>query len=113
MCKQTILILCFGPLLLSPMDPDKQLLVMSCVHACIRLPTGDVYFFCGPKMQYCTCNFRWNIAGWYKAFVLWNFVLSTALGVQRLIIQLGLCGLLPGKIAVKAHSAIEDTAQQQ
>jgi hypothetical protein len=58
---------------------------------------GDVYFFCGAKMQYCTCNFRWNMAGWYKAAVLWSFVLSAALGVQRLIIQLGLKGLLPGK----------------
>lgn len=58
---------------------------------------GDVYFFCGPQMQYCTCGFRWNFAGWYKAIVLWNFVLSAAVGVQRLIIQLGLCGLLPGE----------------
>jgi hypothetical protein len=66
-------------------------------HAAIA---GDVYFFCGPQMQYCTCGFRWNVAGWAKAFILWNFVLSAALGVQRLIIQLGLCGLLPGEIAV-------------
>ena len=47
-------------------------------------------------MQYCTCAFRWNLAGWHKALVLWSFVLSAALGVQRLAIQLGLNGLLPG-----------------
>lgn len=66
---------------------------------------GDVYFFCGPQMQYCTCGFRWNLAGWSKAFILWNFVLSAALGVQRLIIQLGLCGLLPGGLAAAAAAA--------
>ncbi|WIA09118.1 hypothetical protein OEZ85_008530 [Tetradesmus obliquus] len=67
---------------------------------------GDVYFFCGPQMQYCTCGFRWNLAGWSKAFILWNFVLSAALGVQRLIIQLGLCGLLPGEEVVTRESFI-------
>lgn len=58
---------------------------------------GDVYFFCGAKMQYCTCRFQWNLAGWHKAAVLWSFVLSAALGAQRLAIQLGLNGLLPGR----------------
>jgi hypothetical protein len=61
------------------------------------VPAGDVYFFCGQKMQYCTCSFRWNARGWYKAAVLWSFTLSTALGLQRLVIQLGLQGLLPGE----------------
>jgi hypothetical protein len=57
---------------------------------------GDVYFFCGNQLEYCTCNFRWNLAGWMKATVLWNFVLTAALGAQRLAIQVGLDGLLPG-----------------
>ena len=24
---------------------------------------GDVYYFCGSRLQYCTCNFRWNALG--------------------------------------------------
>jgi hypothetical protein len=47
-------------------------------------------------MEFCTCNFRWNSYGWAKAVILWNFVLSAALGVQRLTLQVGLLGLLPG-----------------
>ena len=58
---------------------------------------GDVYFFCGRNLQFCTCNFRWNLSGWAKAAVLWNFVLSASLGAQRCAIQLGLNGLLPGE----------------
>lgn len=58
---------------------------------------GDVYFFCGRRLQYCTCNFRWNGLGWAKATVLWNFILTAALGAQRLLIQVGLNGLLPGR----------------
>jgi hypothetical protein len=57
---------------------------------------GDVYYFCGPDLRFCTCDFRWNLAGWGKALVLWNFVLSSALGLQKLAIRLGLDGLLPG-----------------
>ena len=34
--------------------------------------------------------------GWLKAAVLWFYALSSALGLQRLAIQLGLNGLLPG-----------------
>eukprot|EP00775_Hariotina_reticulata_P013637 gene13637-13760_t len=67
---------------------------------------GDVYFFCGTRMQYCTCGFRWNAWGWYKAAVLWSFTLSTALGLQRLVIQLGLQGLLPGEEVVTRESFI-------
>ncbi len=63
---------------------------------CMPQGWGDVYFFCGTAMQYCTCNFRWSLLGWYKAGVLWSFVLSAALGVQRLAMQAGLNGLLPG-----------------
>jgi hypothetical protein len=48
-------------------------------------------------MQYCKCAYRWNLAGWNKAIVLWGFVLTTALGVQRLLVQLVLQGLLPGE----------------
>lgn len=58
---------------------------------------GDVYYFCGSRMQYCTCTYRWNIAGWNKAIVLWGYVLLTALGVQQLLVQLVLEGLLPGE----------------
>ncbi len=58
---------------------------------------GDVYFFCGRRLQYCSCNFRWNAYGWAKATVLWNFVLTAALGAQRLATQVGLNGLLPGE----------------
>lgn len=59
---------------------------------------GDVYYFCGSHLQHCNCNFRWNGSGWCKALVLWNLVLSSALGVQKLIAQLGLNGLLPGEL---------------
>ncbi|KAJ9531800.1 hypothetical protein QJQ45_021951 [Haematococcus lacustris] len=57
---------------------------------------ADTFYFCGRELQYCNCNFRWNLMGWYKAYVLWSFMLTWALGVQRIIIQLGLNGLLPG-----------------
>jgi len=67
---------------------------------------GDVYFFCGRKLQYCTCGFRWNLLGWVKATVLWNFVLSSALGLQRFAIQVGLNGLLPGEEVVTKESFI-------
>lgn len=57
---------------------------------------GDVYFFCGPEHEYCTCSFRWNLLGWWKAATLWNFSIATAVGLQKLALQLGLGGLLPG-----------------
>jgi hypothetical protein len=60
-------------------------------------PAGDVYYFCGSRMQYCTCTHRWNLAGWAKAGALWAFVLCTTLGVQRLLIEVVLQGLLPGE----------------
>lgn len=40
---------------------------------------------------------KWNYEGWAKAFVLWNFILSSSVAVQKLIIHIGLIGLLPGK----------------
>eukprot|EP00798_Chlamydomonas_sp_ICE-L_P023004 gene23004-30196_t len=67
---------------------------------------GDVYFFCGRDLRYCTCNFRWNLLGWGKALVLWSFVLSMALGVQRFAIEVGLGGLLPGEEVVTKESFI-------
>lgn len=60
---------------------------------------GDVYYFCGERFQYCTCDFRWNLQGWGKAAVLWSFILSSVLGLHKLIIQLGLDGLLPGAVS--------------
>lgn len=60
-------------------------------------PAGDVYYFCGSRMQYCTCTHRWSLAGWAKAGALWAFVLCTTLGVQRLLIEVVLQGLLPGE----------------
>lgn len=67
---------------------------------------GDVYFFCGNNHQYCRCNFRWNILGWWKAFALWNFSISFAFGLQKLALLLGLGGLLPGEEVVTKDSFI-------
>lgn len=49
-------------------------------------------------MRFCTCDFKWNLAGWGKALTLWNFVLSSALGLQKLAIRVGMDGLLPGAL---------------
>jgi len=57
---------------------------------------GDVYYFCGEDFRFCNCEFKWNIHGWGKALTLWNFVLSSALGLQKLAITIGMNGLLPG-----------------
>lgn len=67
---------------------------------------SSVYYFCGPQYQYCTSTFRWNLRGWRKAIALWNFCLSTALAVQRLAIEAGLGGLLPGEEAVTRESFV-------
>ena len=56
-----------------------------------------MYYFCGSKLEYCGCDMRWNTEGWIKAFILWNFVLSVSVGLQKLAIQAGLKGLLPGE----------------
>ena len=64
---------------------------------------GSVYYFCGDELQYCTCSLRWNAAGWAKACFLSNFVLAAALGWQKLVIQVGLDGLLAGE----ASSAVD------
>lgn len=75
------------------------------VHA-TRQGWASVYWFCGSTekpFEFCTCNFKWNAQGWTKAIILWSFVLTAALGVQRLAIQLGLNGLLPGR---NVHAAI-------
>ena len=57
---------------------------------------SDIYFFCGSDYRYCTCDFTWNLLGWFKALVLWSFVVTASLGVQKLVIHAGLNGLLPG-----------------
>ncbi|GFR51567.1 hypothetical protein Agub_g13903, partial [Astrephomene gubernaculifera] len=67
---------------------------------------SSVYYFCGSRLQYCTCGFRWNLYGWMKAAVLWVFTLSATLGAQQLIIQAGLGGLLPGEESVTRESFI-------
>lgn len=67
---------------------------------------SSVYYFCGPKYEYCSSTFRWNLSGWRKAIVLWNFCLSFALALQRLAIELGLGGLLPGEEAIARESFI-------
>jgi len=78
--------------------------IVSFVHFLLSDPdfTGwsSVYYFCGDSMQYCTLHYNWNLKGWRKASSLWNFSLSTALGVQRLIIELGLGGLFPAEEAI-------------
>ncbi|PNW80246.1 hypothetical protein CHLRE_08g383800v5 [Chlamydomonas reinhardtii] len=67
---------------------------------------SSVYYFCGSRLQYCGCGFRWNGAGWAKACVLWAFVLSAVLGAQQLLITAGLGGLLPGEEAVTRESFV-------
>ncbi|EFN60184.1 hypothetical protein CHLNCDRAFT_133698 [Chlorella variabilis] len=66
----------------------------------------DVYFFCGEQYQNCSSTFRWNSRGWMQALVLWNFVLSSALLVQKFVIAWGLGGLLPGEEVVTRESFI-------
>jgi len=67
---------------------------------------SSVYFYCGHEMQYCTASYRWNLRGWRKATALWNFCLSTALAFQRLGVEAGLGGLLPGEEVVTRESFI-------
>ena len=55
-------------------------------------------------MEYCTCNFKWNLQGYAKGLSLFNFVLSAALVLQKLIIHVGLGGLLPGEYQGLAQS---------
>ena len=73
---------------------------------------GDVYYFCGSDMRFCTCDFKWNWAGWRKAFTLWNFILTTALGLQKLAIKVGLNGLLPGRQRIIGCAYIAAALQQ-
>lgn len=67
---------------------------------------ADVYYFCGDNMRYCTADYRWNVRGWRKAVALWNFMLATAMGLQRLFIVLGLGGLLRGEETLTQESFI-------
>lgn len=101
----------------SSMDIWEQRLVLwaifslgSFAHFVASDPTfqgwASVYYFCGPQYQYCTSTFRWNMRGWRKAASLWNFCLATALAVQRLGVEAGLGGLLPGEEAVTRESFV-------
>ena len=67
---------------------------------------GDVYYFCGERHQYCTCDYRWNVNGWTKAATLWSFALSAALGAQKLACATLLGGLLPGEDVVARESFV-------
>jgi hypothetical protein len=67
---------------------------------------SSVYYFCGEAMEFCTAGYRWNLRGWRKAAALWNFTLSTALALQRLAVEGGLGGLLPGEEAVTRESFV-------
>lgn len=76
---------------------------------------GDVYFFCSSEDEettYCLPSltkmsaFRWNLRGWRKAIALWNFFLSTAVGIQHFIIEIGLGGLLLGEDAIARESLL-------
>ena len=90
-----------------PTKQDKQQAAWGCLsiaafaHFLWRHPSftswSDVYFFCGPNLEFCSCNLDWNTEGWMKAIVLWNFVLSSTLALQKLLIEVGLQGLLPGQ----------------
>ncbi|KAA6427331.1 MAG: hypothetical protein FRX49_01996 [Trebouxia sp. A1-2] len=67
---------------------------------------GDVYFFCGSDYRYCRCDFTWNFDGWVKALVIWSFVVTACLGLQKLVIHAGLNGLLPGEEVVTKESLV-------
>lgn len=90
---------------LRPLDALLRPAILTRVVPCAQ-GWADVYWFCGRELQFCNCNFRWNVYGWIKAATLWSFVLSSALGVQRVVIQLGLDGLLPGEEVVTKESFI-------
>jgi hypothetical protein len=80
--------------------------VFATVHDPSFASWGDVYYFCGPRHQYCTCDYRWNVNGWTKAATLWSFALSAALGVQKLVAATLLGGLLPGEDVVARESFV-------
>ena len=48
-----------------------------------------------------------------KAFILWNFVLSIAVALQKFIIQAGLKGLLPGQFLPRHPAQGQHTDAQQ
>jgi hypothetical protein len=88
-------------------------------HFLVSDPTftgwGDVYFFCSGYqggLTYClpttrrSSAFRWNLRGWRKAAALWNFFLSSAIGAQRLAVEMGLGGLLQGEEGVSRESLL-------
>ncbi|KAK9818153.1 hypothetical protein WJX72_007878 [[Myrmecia] bisecta] len=67
---------------------------------------ADVYYFCGGELELCDCDFSWKAGAWVKAAVLWNFVLSAALGLQKLIVEVGMEGLLAGEEVVTKESFV-------
>jgi len=82
--------------------------IISFTHFLLSDPSfrgwASVFFYCGDAFEYCTPSFRWNMRGWRKATALWNFCLSTALAFQRLGVEAGLGGLLPGEEVITRES---------
>jgi hypothetical protein len=67
---------------------------------------GDVFYFCGSSFQFCTCSLIWNLLGWYKAIIIWLFVVSSAAGVRHLLMSVTLGGLLPGEEHIDREALI-------
>lgn len=68
---------------------------------------SDIYYFCSSankSVDYCTCDLSWNWNGYRKFAIIWNFVLTAALGVQKLVVTFLLDGLLPGEEMVTKES---------
>eukprot|EP00208_Stichococcus_sp_RCC1054_P004120 CAMPEP_0206134734 /NCGR_PEP_ID=MMETSP1473-20131121/179_1 /ASSEMBLY_ACC=CAM_ASM_001109 /TAXON_ID=1461547 /ORGANISM="Stichococcus sp, Strain RCC1054" /LENGTH=952 /DNA_ID=CAMNT_0053526355 /DNA_START=491 /DNA_END=3349 /DNA_ORIENTATION=+ len=70
---------------------------------------ADVYYFCSSsaaESPFCTCDMKWTWMGYLKLSILWNFVLSAALGVQKLVVTFLLDGLLQGEEVVTKESFV-------
>lgn len=68
---------------------------------------ADIYYFCSSAQEplvYCSCDLSWSWSGYRKFLIIWNFVLSVALGVQKLVVTFLLDGLLPGEEMVTKES---------
>ena len=85
------------PLICASAAFSERQSVQGKVANCVSQGWGDVYYFCGSNMDFCNCSMQWNYRGWLKAIILWNFVLSASVALQKLIIQAGFKGLLPGQ----------------
>lgn len=74
-----------------------------CVRQCTAEATAPL---CPSTPTHCS--------GWVQAFVLWNFVLSSALLLQKFVVALGLGGLLPGEMRSSCPIGVAgSTAHQQ